>query len=50
MEMHDGGVYPTGAANEFVAQRAIITVASAKMAEEDRWTIGDEKLKSTSRS
>jgi hypothetical protein len=42
-------VYPTGAANEFVAQKAITTVASAKMVVEDRWTI-DEKVKSTSRS
>jgi len=34
-------VYPTGVANEFVAQKAMITVASAKMVV-DRWTI-DEK-------
>ena len=41
MKMHDRGAYPTGAANEFVAQKVIKTVASAKMVE-DRWTI-DEK-------
>ena len=33
--------YPTGAANEFVAQKAITTVASAKRVVEDRWTIDE---------